>query len=270
MKKLTFLCMTCLGLMGILSLLGVAGCKFFGNNDTDYGPEPVKTNAMGVVIIGMEQSNYAGNCPGARVDASRMEEIFRKYTDNVTVLLDSKATKSAVVTAFEDVVAKYDFSVIYYSGHGGSGKFGATSEEEEDGKDEFLCLYDNHLLDNDIWNIISKSKNKVFLMFDCCHSKTMYKTAGVTMKNAIRKLKASSKRSNFAMMCWSGCPDDTYSYGSRAGGAFTITFCEHMRYDDSYGSLWNKIMSDEWLLGQEIPQQTIIGNWDTSETIFKW
>lgn len=71
---------------------------------------------------------------------------------------------------------KSDFTVVFYSGHGGQDVVGDASEA--DGKDEFMCLYDKPLYDNDIWKLLQKAKRAV-LICDCCHSKTMFRTSSL-------------------------------------------------------------------------------------------
>jgi hypothetical protein len=260
----------------------LSGCFLFGNSNgssPDYGPAPTKSPTTGAVVIGVEISDFAGACPGSRVDSTRMTQLWSLYTDNVVTLVDKTATRAAVISALEDAVSKYELVCIYYSGHGGSGGYSA---QEADETNEFLCLYDGALLDDKIWEIISKSKGRVFLMFDCCHSQTMFRSNTITLgkaaKRARRKFwqKKNKARtevimedSSFQMLCWSGCPDNTVSYGSGAGGMFTLSLLQNLRHDSSYADVWKKISKDRWLLNAEIPQQTIIGDWDQTKLLFK-
>ena len=240
----------------------------YQSNTDDY--IPTKSDKMGAVIVGMEESISAGRCPGSYKDAMVMQEIMEYYTDNIVVLTNTNATKAAVVAALTDAIAKYEFVVFYYSGHGGSQKLSTTGDEEDDGQDEFMCLYDKFFVDNEVWDIISKSNGRVFLMFDACHSKTMFRTPGFTLKNQARKLQSSwFSRSSFSMLCWSGCADDKLSYGSAVGGMFTLTLQDHLTFSITYRDLWKKISDDKWLLSAEVPQQTVIGSWDLDAKVFQ-
>ena len=223
------------------------------------------------VIVGVENSKFAGNCPGAKRDSNNMTSFLKKRVGKTVTLQDKEATKSAVKKALSDAVESYDYVVFYYSGHGGSEALSTTGIEEDDGQDEFLCLYDTWMLDNEIWNIISKAKGKVFLIFDCCHSETMFRSPGVTLQKSIRKARTTlraSRASGFKMLCWSGCPDSDYSYGSAAGGVFTNTLLDKFTGSDSYASWWNKVINDDNLLANEEPQQTSI-NWNVMQRVFK-
>lgn len=71
------------------------------------------------------------------------------------------------------------------------------------------------------------------------------------------------------MLCWSGCPDDTYSYGSAAGGMFTNAIAEYMVLSSTYQQLWDKVSTDRSLLKAQTPKQTIIGPWDMDAYIFQ-
>lgn len=260
------------------------------------------------VVVGMENSRFAGACPGAGIDAKRFAALIGQYTDNVVYLPDAKATRTAVTAALKSAVENAELTVFYYSGHGGSEDFGDTGAEEEDGQDEFLCLYDTYLRDNDIWKIISKSKGRVWMMYDACHSCSMYRAPanGVFPKTTATKFGGRrsgitfgrfAKRNGFKvknitsggkvcgiavyprdthyeegdirMLCWSGCPDDTYSYGSSTGGEFTNCLLRRFNPVLSYDELWNAVESDRTLKYSESVQRTIIGTPFGDKVIFK-
>lgn len=258
----------------VLITLMFGGCTNTGDeqggwtNPDDSYTIPEKNMNMGVVIVGMEKSQVAGNCPGSFKDHMVMGDILSIYTDNIVKLANENATKSAVTAALTDAIAKYEFVVFYYSGHGGGQKFDNTGPEEVDNQDEFLCFYDAFMLDNEVWSIISKSKGRVFLIFDCCHSETMFKSPQFTFKKALKCMR-SSRGDNFQMLCWSGCPDNTYSYGSPAGGMFTNVIAEYMMLSSTYQQLWDKVSTDKGLLKSQTPKQTIIGPWDMDAYIFQ-
>jgi len=96
----------------------------------------------------------------------------------------------------------------------------------------------------------------------------MFRTPGVTMRKNTMRLGAIRGSNGFKMLCWSGCPDDTVSYGAGDGGKFTNTLKKHLKDDDTYESLWKKISTDKDLLKYEIPQQTIM-DFNVQDTIFK-
>lgn len=213
-------------------------------------------NKIGAVVIGMENSKAFGNCLGSKYDSDRMKSLFSKWTDNVTLLQDSAATVSAVKSALNKITDS-DLMIVYYSGHGGNYKFPDT-KDEEDGMDEFLCLWDNYLRDNEIWNIITKCRGRVWLIFDCCHSRTMFKMLYFTQASAVHALDTATAPVN--MMCWSGCNDDQYSYGSSAGGELTNAFFKYYKEGITYSDLWSKIQKDTHLKRTQTVYMTIIGS----------
>lgn len=231
-----------------------------------FSEQEMTTNMdIAVVVVGMEHSKFAGNCPGAEKDASSMADLFRQYTSNIKVFLNGTATISNIKNALKDAV-KSDLTIFYYSGHGGSERFADTGSEEVDGKDEFLCPYDGYLRDNDLWEITSKAKGRVFEIFDCCHSETMFRTSGIQMRNI--PFARSIDSSNPNILVWSGCPDNTYSYGSAEGGQFTNTFLKYYSKSISYADLWKRIKSDSNLAKYESVQKTIIGEFPETKQIF--
>lgn len=76
-------------------------------------------------------------------------------------------------------------------------------------------------------------------------------------------------RSAVNMLCWSGCPDNTYSYGSSDGGEFTNTLLAYFSKSDTYAQLWDKIKSDKSLKKAEIVQETVIGEDFRSMKVFR-
>ena len=231
-------------------------------------PEPstdVTTNDTYALVIGVE-NGYAGKCEGCLLDYKNMTTLIRPYANKLVTMEDSQATKKNVVEAMKEGV-KHELFILFYSGHGGS-TYASNDKTETDGKDEFMCLYDQGLLDNDIWNIIKESKGRVFLMFDCCHSATMYRTPLTFVRQM--KLSASYNVSGpINMICWSGCPDSTYSYCSSSGGQFTNTLRKYFNKDMTYDQLWNKIESNSTLKQYEIVQRTIMGKNFGSNKIFR-
>ena len=229
------------------------GCKDIGSGQSpSQGGEPASLPSTAVVCIGVE-NGWAGACPGAAVDAKRMAKLLKLQAGNAKLLLDKEATVNNVKAALSDAV-KSDFAVVFYSGHGGQDSRGDASEA--DGKDEFMCLYDKPLYDNDIWKILSTGK-RVLLICDCCHSATMFRTA--VFSRRAKLLKAGKDSSSVQMLCWSGCPDNTYSYGSEDGGQLTNALLKHFDAALTYKQLWSKVKSDKQLKQFEDVQETVIG-----------
>lgn len=242
----------CLVAAGIATI--VAGCH---TEDANIDVDP--SNTTYVVTVGMENSAKFGSCPGAEYDATRMTSLLKNYTPNVVSFISSEANKAKVVTAMKEAVAKAELFIFYYSGHGTTSNSGNPAET--DGQDELLCLNDDYFLDDDIWEIISQSKGRVMLVFDCCHSKTMYRAKNpITFAKQFKALKATTNETGpINMICWSGCPDDTYSYGSSSGGEMTNSLLRHFDANKSYKELWTEMEADDTLQSYEEIQCTIMG-----------
>lgn len=255
------------GLAAIVMICGLfSGCK---HEEINYST--AKSTNTCAVIVGMENSRFAGACPGAGYDAERMYKLLSQYAANVVLFRDGNATKANVVNALKSAItkAKDGLVIFYYSGHGGSEPFPDTGIEETDGCDEFLCLYDTWMRDNEIWSIISQSKSRVFLIFDCCHSQTMMKNAGFKLNIPLAWDHTMNDKVSFSMLCWSGCPDNAYSYGSSTGGEFTNALLRHFDSRKTYEYLWDEIKKDKTLRSFENPQSTVLGNGFIAKPIFR-
>lgn len=241
------------------------GCK---NPDDNM---VAKTNSTYAVVVGMEQSRLAGACPGAGYDAARMKTLLSQYTSNISYLRDANATKTAVSSALRNAIAKAGSGLVvfYYSGHGGSDPFPNTGAEEVDGKDEYLCLYDTYMKDNEVWEIIKTCRGRFFLLVDACHSETMWRSPGFRVVPPLSYDHEMGGEYPFSMLCWSGCPDSDYSYGSAAGGQFTNALLRHFAANKTYEYLWNEIKNDRVLRAAENPQSTAIGDGFTGKPMFR-
>ena len=242
------------------------GCKTGAGNDS-----VVKSTNTYAVVVGMENSRFAGECPGAGHDADRMFELLKGYSASAVLLRDSNATKANVVNALTRAIEKAGNGLVifFYSGHGGSEPFPDTGIEETDGKDEFYCLWDTWLRDNDMWKMIQKCKGRIMLINDCCHSCTIFRSPKITQTRSIPLSIALRRDNSFSMLCWSGCPDDTYSYGASTGGQFTNSLLRHFNSKKTYEYLWNEIKNDKVLRMYENPQSTAIGSGFVSKPIFR-
>lgn len=251
MKKIVFSMLTC--------IMASTGCI----NGIDQMVSGEKTSA---VVIGVENGIFAGKCPGSLKDADDMAKLLKKHTSDVQVLKDQKATAAAVYSAINKAVES-DLAIIYFSGHGGSEC--SPGSDEADGCDEYICCFDQALLDNEIWTLVCHARGRVFLIFDCCHSETMFKSPGMKFNLAQRVFSSARGVKMPSMLCWSGCPDDSYSYGSDQGGEFTSVLLRYAQSSKSYDDVWKKLSRDTSLAAKQQVRATKIGSFDTKKSIFK-
>ena len=227
------------------------------------GCSTTRAKSTGIVIVGVGQSAKYGKCEGATTDAATMNGILSQY-GTPTILLNSKATKANVVKALQ-AAAQNDLLIFTFSGHGGSDPIGDVSGET-DGKNEYLCLYNTYLLDNEIWNIVNSAKNRVLLIFDCCHSETMFRSPGIAFTNALSSVDGTNtafRSSKVTMLCWSGCADSAYSYGDAKGGNLTNAIRDAFDKDLTYGKMWIKVRTK--VPSYQIPRKTEIGSWPNTK-----
>ena len=261
MKKLSII-----ATVALIGSLIIGGCK----SDEDSAPAAKSTNTY-AVVVGMENSRFAGACPGAGYDADRMYELLKQCSVSAILLRDSNATKANVVKALDKAInqAGDGLVIFFYSGHGGSQPLPNTGAEEVDGMDEFYCLWDTWFLDNEMWNLIAKCKGRIMLINDCCHSETIFRESKISLTRSIPLSAVSRRDGSFSMLCWSGCPDNTYSYGASTGGQFTNALLRHFDARKTYEFLWNEIKNDKVLRNYEDPQSTCIGSGFYGKPIFR-
>lgn len=233
---------------------------------------PFEKSTTSIVVFGVENAKWAGKCTGSLLDCDTITSIFKKAANDfdIKVFKDKDATAANFTKAVSDAVTK-PLAIIYYSGHGGSDtkhSLGGDYKSEADGINEYLCLYDKPLLDDKVWELISKSKGRVVCIWDCCHSATMFRTAPIDGKTEEFELDGfafenselkSNKNDSFSLFSMSGCPDSDYSYGSSTGGVFTNAIKRRFEYGDSYATLWDNLVRDKTLKNSEIIQKFEIG-----------
>lgn len=243
---------------------------------------PIDKSKKYAVIVGLDASKW-GSCPGANLDSNNMLGMISQFVDSshIVKLNDGKATKSAVVKALKEQMAKVPedgLFVFTYSGHGGQMKSSSTAKMETDGKDEFLCLYDNYLIDNDLWDLFNQCKGKVFVVFDCCHSSTMFSLNGENKDEPDEDWQISETpffkkfegvRAPLKMFVISGCGEETVSWGSSQGGNLTNSMKKSFNKCLTYSEWWNKTRNDSSFKSvRQVPVATRIGAFDLNAKIF--
>lgn len=130
---------------------------------------------------------------GCRNDVEIVRQfLIGKYDlepENIRTLLDSQATRAAIIRAFQEhLIAKTDSNdvvVFYYSGYGSQVK--DRSGDEFDSKDETIVPYDSRqgnvfdLTDDEINNLLQRVSQKTLnltFIFDSCNSGTLSRGSG--------------------------------------------------------------------------------------------
>lgn len=204
------------------------------------------------VLIGINYIGTQNELAGCINDIDKIEKLLREsfgYTDitRLTDLTETKPTKANILAALAAMIAKSrlgDEIVFYYSGHGTATC--DTNKDELDGQDEALCAVDGFILDDELFPIIAKTKAKLYMFIDACHSGTMvdleYNWRPVPVaKHFIMSLE--SKITNAPVIMFSGCLDPQTSTDAsfkrtdneyEANGAFTYCLLELIAENKGY------------------------------------
>lgn len=255
--------------MRLLTVIRSWLCRLFGG--TRLCP---RQGDASILLVGMEKSSTYGACPGSSLDVDHMEGVLADY-GYVSSLKNGKATIRSVRKALSTALES-GFCIFYYSGHGGQEK----DPKGEGGVSEFLCLDDGPLHDYEIWDMLGKARGRVMLIFDCCHSGTMYREAtprypGFSFSLASTRVPGQGWMSLYPMspstmsvedhglLVWSGCPADEVSYGSPDGGVLTNGILQGLKSrNPTYESVWEAAKTHA---KEQHPKKTVIGNWFTKE-----
>lgn len=236
------------------------------------------------VIVGMESSKW-GSCPGSNKDSNVMLDLIKQYvdTDHIIKYNNGQGTVSAVRKALEEQIAKVPEDGLFiftYSGHGGQYNKSSSAKNETDGRDEFLCLYDGALIDDDLWTIMNQCKGRVVCIYDCCHSGTMYRLPheleeGDEAEDRIPLdkpffSKYENVRAGISMLVISGCGEETVSWGDSVnGGVLTAAMKKNFNKCLTYREWWNKFRKESTFTKvKQVPICTRIGGFDLNAKIF--
>ena len=261
--------------IAVIALALMAGCSETVNKPEVAQVTSVAKDKARYLCVGMEYSARFGACPGCEKDARYLNGLmFSSYGYKGDMLLSTQATKAAVVSKLKEGIEatpEDGLFLFFYSGHGGQERIGGSEPSGADADDEYLCLYDTYMLDDEIWEIVSRCRGRVFLYFDACHSATMYRSVSsdakiaeasargtaipleaVDMKRtcgftfspkalSVAKAAGVDQNGSVRVLCWSGCREAEYSFGSNNGGELTLSLRSCWVRKASYSSLWEKI-----------------------------
>lgn len=244
-------------------------------------------NKKYAVIVGMETSKWGG-CPGADKDSNTMLALIKQYVDNnqdhIKKLNNKTATVDAVRAALNEQIAKVPEDGLFiftYSGHGGQYNKSASASNETDGRDEFLCLFDGPMIDDELWTIMNQCKGRVLCIYDCCHSGTMYRLPNeepgfdeeAENREPLEKpffAKYENVRAGIRMLVFSGCGEETVSWGdSKNGGVMTSSMNRAFNKCLNYRDWWKKFKADSTFKKvKQTPICTKVGAFDLEAKVF--
>lgn len=163
--------------------------------DTGTGGEPTRR----ALLVGIESYSVAASnwsrLAGPHADVAALADalVARASFDpaNIRTLLDRSATRRNILSLFEAMIEESkpgDVVLFYFSGHG-SQLPDDDGDEASDAMDETLVPYDalrvdgtrNDIRDDEIQALIQRANERtdqVILIFDCCNSGTVTRSAG--------------------------------------------------------------------------------------------
>lgn len=206
------------------------------------------------VLACVEKSTIMRDLPGANISLDKFAYMLKDYTTDVTMLRDEDATKLAVRNAFRRAVSdEKGIAILYVSAHG-----------DWTGASNIVYMYDETLSDSEIWTILMAAKCPVWMIFDCCHSATMYgppsaESRAHTWGESFKMMASrSSGVSELRMLCWSGATDDTVGWVSSSSGAFfTQAIVNNVAKGLTYREIWKGVVASPEMNNPQFPQHPV-------------
>lgn len=196
----------------------------------------MKRYALCVGLTHLDPDRYDGwdgDCPGCDRDAAAIARLCHDAGfDGVNVLINAAATKLGIKAAFLESVkgmAAGDLLLLYVSGHGGQQP--DTDGDEDDGRDETLCLYDGEVVDDTIAGYLSTIPRGVRVLFisDTCNSGTNYRGVNRGRPSPVKLNRKATQTFRGSLLHFGGCADGRSSFGADDGGVFTLALLDVLR-----------------------------------------
>ena len=132
---------------------------------------------------------WSGPLNACEADANDMAAIADSQKFQIMKLLTAEATRDRVLAAIgraAQTLEKGDIFMFSNSSHGG--QLPDQNDEEPDGMDETLCLYDGELVDDELYFALSQfaAGVRVLVYSDSCHSGSAVKEALITSNTRTR------------------------------------------------------------------------------------
>jgi len=156
-------------------------------------PPPQGTTAE-ALLVGLTQYDpkaYAGDkgeCAACAGDAVVMRDKARAHGFRTRLLTEHDATAANILNGILDATTRLhagDTFLLMFSGHGG--QLLDDNDHEPTGYDSTWCAFDREVLDDEIFNVLTKfSPNvRILVLSDSCHSGTI---VFVALQAAFEKL----------------------------------------------------------------------------------
>lgn len=130
----------------------------------------------------LDPNHYTGYQPlhGAERDATSMEQLAKGQGFSTTLLLSQQATFAAVraqIAAAAGALASGDTFLLTFAGHGST--VPDTNGDEPTGTDQTLCLYDQQIVDDRLYEDFGAfaAGVRIVMVADSCHSGTVARAA---------------------------------------------------------------------------------------------
>jgi hypothetical protein len=215
--------------------------------------------------------------------AGVLTDHFGFASTDVTLLLDAKATKKAILQSLKALLAGASSGDVLVFANSSHGSYVADKDKDEERYDEILCPYDiddNHILDDDLRALFSGLPAGVTLtvILDNCFSGTATRAALSDVVPGLRppddrrmrflspalrgmrvlenpwrarsKTKEKHPQERMKEVLLSGCSDREYSYDALQDGKYhgAMTYAalralKQANYSLTYRQLHDRIMS---------------------------
>jgi metacaspase-1 len=188
--------------------------------------------------------------PNCHRDAEAKMRIAKHFGYNSAILINEHATPEKVLAGITDA-ANYlehgDIFFLSFSGHGT--RVPDRNGDEDDGYDEAWCLYNNILMDDELFEKWKEFRPgvRILVIVDSCHSGTSIKNPETNQEYHSGRFpmeKANEVQASCLLLA--SCQDKQYSYSgiNIHNSLYTYWMLEILKqyeYCDSYRELHNRI-----------------------------
>jgi hypothetical protein len=227
---------------------------------------------------------WQGVLQSAERDAQDMYAIACTQGFQASLLLGKTATREAVQTAItqaSEILVAGDMLLVSFAGHGGL--LPDFSSDEQDCRDETWCLYNGHLVDDELdvlWGRFAAGV-RILVISDSCHSGTVTRGAEglpramplevalATYKvqrdfyRGLSTLHGCSAEPAATVRLLSACSDNETTSDGLTNGRFTAAL-KQVWQDGCFGGDYNQFYEHirDRLRPQQSPNHSIIGQWN--------